>query len=130
MLILFTFWKSILAVSGFSIIFEVSMPTVIFFLRLSINPFTETATETEWEPPDLGKICLSLRASQVSPTMHWKSLLVKQVHLAVTGNLTLHAHIENPRFNWRQTTRQVLAKGRQQHVARDCQPAQTGFPTC
>jgi hypothetical protein len=130
MLILFTFWKSILAVSGFSIIFEVSMPTVIFFLRLSINPFTETATETEWEPPDLGKICLSLRASQVSPTMHWKSLLVKQVHLAVTGNLTLHAHIENPRFNWRQTTRQVLAKGRQQHVARGCQPAQTGFPTC
>jgi hypothetical protein len=99
-------------------------------LRLSINPFTETATETEWEPPDLGKICLSLRASQVSPTMHWKSLLVKQVHLAVTGNLTLHAHIENPRFNWRQTTRQVLAKGRQQHVARGCQPAQTGFPTC
>lgn len=49
----------------------------------------------EWEPPDLGKICLSLMGSQVSPTMHWESLLVKQVNLSVTGHLSLHSHTDS-----------------------------------
>lgn len=66
------------------------MPTVIIFLEAANQPVHRIFSRNR--VPDLRKICLSLMGSQVSLTMHLESLLVKQVNLSVTENLSPNTH--------------------------------------
>lgn len=68
------------------------MPTVIIFLEATNQPVHRICPRNR--VPDLRKICLSLMGSQVTPTMHWESLLVKQVNLSATGNLSPNTHMD------------------------------------